>query len=208
MMKEKILFMKDINSQKMDEFLEDLQAPVFPGPASGSACAVSVAMAAALLGMSVEATRKKKEVSGEDVPSAQQIYQWRQKSMELATKDMQAYDKVVKAQSLKKEEPDEYDRIMAEATVTLVEIMECSAEILKSINSFLTVSFNKVIGDLAGAASLAYGAAIGCNGSVEINSKLIKGQEARASIIRIKEDHLNGVNKSKSRIDQYLKSVI
>lgn len=175
--------MDKIANLTVNDYLNKLAAPVFPGPAVGSAAATTAAMAAALVEMSYAITLKKDMKQLENLEAfIKELTDIRRLCLAIATEDVLAYGEVVKAAKLKKESPTEFERAMKRATDTLVAIVKNCESILTNIEQVVQTCYEKVLGDLAGSAFLAEAAANTARAGVEVNLQQISDQNYKKGV--------------------------
>lgn len=189
-----------IDSSTVDEYLEKMAAPSFPGPASGCAAATSTAMAAALLEMSLEVTMKKNEQHRNLEESLKDIETIRKRCLILATEDMKAYAEVVKASKSKKEFPDKYQDAMKNAIDPLVSIVKNCELILTQVEHVVNICYIKVLGDLVGSAYMAEAAAGAAKYGVEVNLKLLHDNSYKNDVLNIVRESYRNSSEIKDRI--------
>lgn len=161
--------MYNIRDLSVEEFLEKIADPSFPGPASGSVCATAAAMACALVEMSCKASIKKTPENKLLIDASQKMKELKAHCLDLADDDMNAFGEVIKGTRKKKESPDQYEAILQKATDPLVAILESCEVILMEIEKVQKESYTKVLGDLAGAVYLSEGAATAVKKGIEVN---------------------------------------
>ncbi|WP_442599898.1 cyclodeaminase/cyclohydrolase family protein [Neobacillus sp. D3-1R] len=186
----------------VQEYMEKLAAPDFPGPASGSAAATVAAMAAALLEMSCKVTLRK---GGENIPiSLKQIEDVRNQCLALATEDMKTLSEVVKTSKSKADFPDEYEEAMKKATDTLVSVVKNSEIILTGVEQFIHLSNKRVLGELAGSANMAESAAASAKYGVKVNLSLIQDEFYKENAWAIVRESFRNSTEMKQRIESMI----
>lgn len=199
--------MYNITNLSVSEYLDKLAAPIFPGPAVGSAAATAAAMAAALLEMSYEITIKKDEEQQENLRKCKkEIKDIRQQCLFLATEDMKAYAEVIKVTRKKEDYPYEYETAMKKATDTLIGVIQNCEPILTGIKQFVPSCYVKVLGDLAGSAYLAEAAAGIAKEGIEVNLKGISDEVYKKEVSKLAHDSCKMISEIKDKILQLCKS--
>jgi len=192
--------MYSIDRLKVDEYLDQLASPCFPGPACGSAAATVAAMAAALLEMSYAVTMQKDEQKSDLVPSLKDASAIRKHCLNLATEDMQAYAEVVRAAKTKQELPGQYEAGMQKATDTLAAIVANCQAMLKLIESLVDICYVKVLGDLGGSAYLAAAAAAAAKQGVQVNLGLVQDELYKENVLNFVLESYRNSSAAKERI--------
>lgn len=190
----------DLANLTVQELMDEIGEPKFPGPASGSAVAVGAAMGAALMEMSWKATLKKNPVLAGDTNYLEKIEERGKRLLSLATEDMEGYNRYLKAVGLKKTDPKGYDEALMEGTMPLVDIARGSASLLELLEEIQMKCFVKVQGDLAGSATLLHGAVTACALAARINVNLMletahqeSVEKALEEAVRISQDRYEKV---------------
>jgi len=165
----------EIKNQNIEEFLKDL-ASKKPAPGGGSASALAGAMGAALVGKVARLTKDNPEVS-KIVKKADDL---KDNLLELSDKDCQAYDEVIKAYRLPKEDKTRGRRIqeaLKHAAEVPMETVRKSVEVLY-LASFVAAQGNQnAVSDARCAIELAIAAIYGALENVRINLTLIKDKK-------------------------------
>ncbi|RBP66678.1 formiminotetrahydrofolate cyclodeaminase [Alkalibaculum bacchi] len=161
--------MYNIRNLTLEEYLEKIAEPSFPGPASGSVCATAAAMASAVVEMSCKASIKKDPQNQLLIDVTEKMKRLKAHCLRLADDDMKAFGEVIKGTKKKKEFPNQYEDLLQKATDPLVAILEGCEQILVEIQKIHKESYAKVLGDLAGAVYLSEGAAIAVKKAIEVN---------------------------------------
>ncbi|MDP4128023.1 MAG: cyclodeaminase/cyclohydrolase family protein [Bacillota bacterium] len=195
-----MIHLYSIDNLTVNEYLEKLAEPNFPGPASGSAAATIAAMAAALLEMSCEVTMKKDEQQSNLMETIKDMKEMRKHCLFLATEDMTAYAEVVRAMKAKKESPEKYEEAMKNATDTLVAIVKDSHSILTQIEKVIKTCFIKIWGDLAGSTYMAEAAAAAAKQGVEINLRLLHDERYKEEVQNLVLESYRNCAETKDRI--------
>lgn len=196
--------MERIDSLMVHEYLEKLAEPSFPGPASGSAAATVVAMAATLLEKSYKITQKK---GGGNIPiDLNEIEEIRHQCLALATEDMKVLAEVVRTAKCRKELPEKYEYAMKNATNTLVSMVSNCEFILRQIEQLLPICNKRVIAELIGGTYMAEAALASAKLGVEVNLHLLQDEDYKENIqntimeiytnsLEMKERIMNMINK-------------
>lgn len=184
----------------VNEYLEKLAAPNFPGPASGSAAATVAAIAAALLEMSCKVTINKDEQKRNLMKPLKNIEAIRKHCLSLATEDMKAFAEVIRTTKSKKESPDEYEAALKNATETLVAIVKNCDSILTQIERLVNTCYIKVLGDLAGSAYIAEAAAAASKQGVEFNLQLLHDEHYKKNVLSFVRESYRNISQTKDRI--------
>ena len=188
-------------SEPLSRFL-DRVASAEPTPGGGSASAVTGAMAAALLAMVSRVTKVKEGgVSIETV--ARKMDQDRTTLLDLAAKDAQAFDDVMRAMRLPKETDAQrrerqqtIQRALIEAAAVPLAVAAQATDVLKSAALVAREGNVNAISDAGVAALLAHAAVHGAILNVRINLSSIKDHgyaqatEARAQELATASDRL------------------
>ena len=188
-------------SEPLSRFL-DRVASAEPTPGGGSASAVTGAMAAALLAMVSRVTKVKEGgVSIETV--ARKMDQDRTTLLDLAAKDAQAFDDVMRALRLPKETDAQrrerqqtIQRALIEAAAVPLAVAAHATDVLKSAALVAREGNVNAISDAGVAALLAHAAVHGAILNVRINLSSIKDHgyvqatEARAQELVMASDRL------------------
>lgn len=167
--------MERLEHTTVETFLEKLAEGSFPSPASGSAAAATAGMAAALLEKSAIVTMKKGDKT---LPiDLIEIEKTRQKCAALATEDVEALTKVIRAAKLRKKDPEQYEQAMQEATEPLILIAKQCVFILENIQRIVPDCSKKIFAELIGAALMAEAAGQAVILGAEMNVRLLKDDE-------------------------------
>jgi len=174
-------------SEPLARFL-DRVASAEPTPGGGSASAVTGAMAAALLAMVSRLTKVKEGgVSIETV--ARKMDQDRTTLLDLAAKDAQAFDDVMRAMRLPKETDAQrrerqqtIQRALIEAAAVPLAVAAHATDVLKSAALVAREGNVNAISDAGVAALLAYAAVHGAILNVRINLSALRDNALRAEI--------------------------
>lgn len=194
--------MERIDSLMVHEYLEKLAEPSFPGPASGSAAATVVAMAAALLEMSYKVTIRH---GVEDLPiELDEIEEIRHQCLALATEDMVVLTKLIRAAKSRKEFPEKYEDAMKNATDTLVSIVKNCEYILKQIDLLIPICNKRVVAELIGSTYMAEAALASAKLGVEVNLHLLQDEHYKEKTENIIQNGYRNSAEIKERILNYV----
>lgn len=164
-----------IKKQTIEKFLEEVCSKA-PTPGGGAAAAMAGAMGAALVGKVARLTKGKSEV----LKIAEKADKLRSELLELSDKDCQAYDEVVQAYRLPKEDKTRGRRIqeaLKYAAEVPMETVRKSVEVLY-LASFVAAKGNQnAVSDARCAVELATAAIYGALENVRINLKSIKDKK-------------------------------
>jgi len=180
-------------SESLTRFLDRL-ASAEPTPGGGSASAVAGAMAAALLAMVSRLTKTKEGGVSIDTVAAK-MDQNRMTLLDLAAKDAQAFDDVMRAMRLSKETDDQrrerqqtIQRTLIEATAVPLAVAAHARDVLKSAVPVAREGNVNAVSDAGVAALLAHAAVHGAILNVRINLSSIKDHGyVEATEARVKE---------------------
>jgi len=180
-------------SEPLTRFLDRL-ASAEPTPGGGSASAVAGAMAAALLAMVSRLTKTKEGGVSIDTVAAK-MDQNRMTLLDLAAKDAQAFDDVMRAMRLSKETDDQrrerqqtIQRTLIEATAVPLAVAAHARDVLKSAVPVAREGNVNAVSDAGVAALLAHAAVHGAILNVRINLSSIKDHGyVEATEARVKE---------------------
>jgi len=180
-------------SEPLSRFL-DRVASAEPTPGGGSASAVAGAMAAALLAMVSRLTKTKEGGVSIDTVAAK-MDQNRMTLLDLAAKDAQAFDDVMRAMRLSKETDDQrrerqqtIQRTLIEATAVPLAVAAHARDVLKSAVPVAREGNVNAVSDAGVAALLAHAAVHGAILNVRINLSSIKDHGyVEATEARVKE---------------------
>jgi len=180
-------------SEPLTRFLDRL-ASAEPTPGGGSASAVAGAMAAALLAMVSRLTKTKDGGVSIDTVAAK-MDQNRMTLLDLAAKDAQAFDDVMRAMRLSKETDDQrrerqqtIQRTLIEATAVPLAVAAHARDVLKSAVPVAREGNVNAVSDAGVAALLAHAAVHGAILNVRINLSSIKDHGyVEATEARVKE---------------------
>lgn len=175
--------MKDFS---LTQFLERL-ASSDPTPGGGTASAISGAMAGGLLAMVCRLSTGK---GGDDAAFAKtlaDVEEQRRALLDLAVRDAEAFDGVMRARRLAKETPDEKARraaaiqeaLMHAADVPL-DVASRAVGLLELATSLAGTGNPNAVSDVGVAALLAHASVHGALLNVRINLQAIKDSTARA----------------------------
>lgn len=175
-----------MNDQPLEEFLERL-ASADPTPGGGTASAVAGAVAAGLVAMVARLSAGKGADDAALARAVEAADAHRRAFLDLAARDAEAFDGVMRAMRLPRGSDEEKRRRQAALQAALrgatdvplevasrgVEVLERAAEIAKSGNP-------NAVSDAGVAALLAHAAVHGALLNVQINAKAIKDAPYRA----------------------------
>jgi formiminotetrahydrofolate cyclodeaminase len=193
-------FLYSIDDLTVTEFLKKMSEPGFPRPLSGSAMAMTAAMAAALLEMGYRVTMKRDETKSYLVESLKNIEAVRRHCLYIANEDMNAFPEVMKAAKSKKEFPEEYETAVKNATETLAAIVKDCSIILTQLEQFAGVCHKPVLGDLAGSAYMAEAAGTAAKRVVEINLRMVRDEEYKRNTVDSVNENYKNILEAKDRI--------
>ena len=170
----------DIKEQKIKQFLEEVSSKA-PTPGGGTVAALAGAIGAALVGKVARLTKDNPEVS-KIVKKADDL---KDNLLELSDKDCQAYDEVIRAYRLLKEDKTRGRRIqeaLKYAAEVPMETVRKSVEVLY-LASFVAAKGNQnAVSDARCAIELAIAAIYGALENVRINLALIKDEKIVESL--------------------------
>lgn len=192
----------------VSELMEKIGEPKFPGPASGSAVAVGAAMGAALMEMSWRASVKKDPNLNEGTNYLEPITEQGKALLSLATEDMEGYHRYLKAVGLKKTDPNGYDKALMEGTRPLVNIALRSSALLEILEEMQPKCFVKVLGDLAGGATLLHGAVTACSLAAQININLLLSESCKEEVATEMDEALRKAQNCYEKILHRIQSVM
>lgn len=166
------IVVEQIETMTVQNYLEALASPRFPGPASGSAAATTAGMAAALLEMSYHVT-KKKFTKAMPIDEAD-IKRLRHHCLELATKDMEALEELIQVMKSKERDAHEYERALQYATDPLVSIVSESRLILNYAEKLLPICDKRALPELTGCQAFSKAAITAAKVGIESNLHLLQ----------------------------------
>ncbi len=151
---------RSYSDMTLGEFLEALGSKT-SSPAAGSACAVALSMAAALVEMSAG-------YLGDDT-SVSECVDLRHRSLELAQADTDAYSSVLTARKLPRDTPEQevartkaIEDALQAATDVPIRIGESAVRVTELAHRVAGLGVSSVAGDALAGAELATAAARGC----------------------------------------------
>ncbi len=168
-----------IREQKIKKFLEEVSSKA-PTPGGGASAALAGAMGAALVGKVARLTKENLEVS----KITQKADKLRSELLELSDKDCQAYNEVVKAYRLPKEEEEQQEtrnkkiqEALKNAAEVPLETAKKSLEVLR-LASFVAAKGNQnAVSDARCGIELATAAIYGALENVRINLSQVKDEK-------------------------------
>lgn len=172
--------MESIDHLKVKEYLDKLAEPSFPGPASGSATATTIATGSALLEMAYKVTVKKGE--GRVSINLKEIEAVRRQTLNLATEDVEVLAGIIQAAKYRKESPDKYQLAMIEGTDTLVAIAQNGAFILEQMEQLIPICNKRVFAELIAGAYMTEAAVQSVILGVETNLYLLQDGEYKEKV--------------------------
>jgi len=172
--------------QPLQQYLDDL-ASANSTPGGGSASAISGAMGAALASMVARLTIGKAnyaDVEQEITALLQQTERLRERFQQLMQEDIDAYGKLSAAFKLSRYTEEErsarteaIQEQLAEAALVPLEVVECSAELVKCCRRFAEIGNKNVLSDIAAGALLGASAGMGAAWMVRVNLQSMKDAE-------------------------------
>src|SRR5579863_1210431 len=173
-------------AQPLQQYLDDL-ASANSTPGGGSASAISGAMGAALASMVARLTIGKAnyaDVEQEITALLQQTERLRERFQQLMQEDIDAYGKLSAAFKLSRYTEEErsarteaIQEQLAEAALVPLEVVECSAELVKCCRRFAEIGNKNVLSDIAAGALLGASAGMGAAWMVRVNLQSMKDAE-------------------------------
>ncbi len=153
-------------------------------PGGGSVSAYMAALAAGLVCMVARITVGKKEAS----PEAEKLNEvvkeseaLRQKLLRLVVEDTEAFDMVMRAFKLSKDQPEARKKAIAEATIKASEIplstLDCSVRVLRLAREVAEKGSTNALSDVVTAVSAARAAVEGAASNVLINLASLDDQK-------------------------------
>jgi methenyltetrahydrofolate cyclohydrolase len=172
--------------ETLHRYLDDL-ASALPAPGGGSTAALSGAMGAALASMVCRITLGKDayaDVRQEMEELLQKTESLRDKFQQLMQEDIEAYGKLATSYKLPRETSEErkhrtdmIQKQLVKAALVPLEVVECSAELMKSCQRIAEIGSVTVLSDVATGAILAYCSGKGAACMVHINVRSMKDDE-------------------------------
>lgn len=172
--------------QPLQQYLDDL-ASANSTPGGGSASAISGAMGAALASMVARLTLGKAsyaDVEQEITELLQQTERLRDRFQQLIQEDIDAFDKLSAAFKLARDTNEErtartqaIQQRLVEAALVPLEVVECSAELLKCCRRMAEIGNKNVLSDIATGALLGASAGTGAAWMVRVNLLSLKDDE-------------------------------
>ncbi len=162
-----------IKDQKIKDFLNDLSSKK-PTPGGGAASALAGATGAALVSK-VAILSQKREKAGEFKKIEKKANQLEKELLRMADEDCQAFERVMKAYRIKREE--KIQEALKEAALLPLRTAEKSVEVVK-LASYCTKEGNqKAVSDVRVGIELATSAVYGALENVRINLEEIKDEK-------------------------------
>jgi glutamate formiminotransferase/formiminotetrahydrofolate cyclodeaminase len=160
-------------------------------PGGGSVSAYMAALAASLVSMVARITLGKKEAPPDAVKLSEVVKEGealRQKLLHLVVEDAEAFDLVMKAFKLPKDQPEARKRATEEATIKASEIplstLDCSVRVLRLAREVAEKGSTNALSDVVTAVSAARAAVEGAASNVLINLASLDDQKYVEKIAR------------------------
>lgn len=173
-----------VRKQAIEDFLDEL-ASSKPTPGGGATAALSGAMAAALVEMVAGLTigKKRLEKKTRELKNLKiEADSFRKKLLNLADEDVEAYDRVVAAYKISREDKArkaEIREALKHATEIPLKTAQISNEVLKLAKKVVKKGNKNAVSDAKSAIHLAYAAKLSAVENVKINLKSIAGSQWR-----------------------------
>ena len=164
----------------INKFLDKV-ASKSPTPGGGSVSAISGAMAAALVEMVCNLTASQRDIK----TIKSKVYKLRKELMKLADEDAEAYDGVVSAFKISKNNPKRKQKIQTafkKATLIPLETAKKSGEVLDFAERVLEIGNKNALSDSKVAVYLSRAAIKGALENVNINLSSIKDENFKKEI--------------------------
>jgi glutamate formiminotransferase/formiminotetrahydrofolate cyclodeaminase len=184
-------------------------------PGGGSVSAYMGALAASLLCMVARITMGKKEAPP-DVEGLNELVKegdaLRQKLLRLVVEDKEAFDLVMKAFKLSKDQPEARKKAIEEATIKASEIplstLDCSVRVLRLAQEVAEKGSTNALSDVVTAVSAARAAVEGAASNVLINLASLDSQKYKEKISKQVSDLRKGAAQLEERAGKLVESRI
>jgi len=171
----------------LDQLIQETGRDRFPGPAGGTAAAVSAALGAALLEMSARVSLRTRSGDEELTGIRDGAGRLARELTRLAGEDITAYGAVIRALPGKKKDPAVYHAAMTGAAEVLLSVGDLCLEALDLALRLRPLCRISALGDLLTGSHLLLAALESSLAGAEINRNRLKDPETRTILMERQE---------------------